>query len=1240
MKRSVLEVGLLAAMCALPASSAFASFSNFQESPWQGGINHFYGNTLITSAGTLSNSEALTYDTSTLPPDTGPLFGWDLAPGVTRSGDYYYGVGVMDDVSGGTNTINNDSGGTMQGIVTGYGQAFGIGLYVEENAVTINNSGTMDGEVWNNDGTAAGVYATGNVKITNNAGATLSATAPYYAGGIYTAGGGAQMIVNNGTIRATATGSTQGSTSNQAYCAGIDVFTYDPSDMSPIYVLNNGSITVSCTGGATNISHAGAMWDDQNNVTWINNGTMTATMTGSNGDASGIYFGANNADVTFINTGTVNNGGGPGGEGVWMENDGTTGNMYFYNSGTIASGEPFALAIAAYSDGPWGTAYVTNTGTISGGWLGLGWPGNLNLYDSGDIRTGLSWLGSGNGNDNVYISGLPTIDPVMAASGGGSNTLVFNLTGTLQYVNGKAASGTNLSAFNLGASGNIVVSGKTYSWSNFTNVSGTITAPVPLSAGPTNLSAKATSSSQAKLVWNALTKAASYNVKRSTISDGPYTTIASGVTTTNYADDAAFVSVEYYYVVSAMVGGSETANSAEVALRQPKLTGAIIGTAGSYDNSGNTITNVFDNNLNTFFDGPTANGCWVGLYFGASVSNAITQINYGPRAGSESRMVGGIFQGANQANFSGAVTLYTVKTQPPTGVFSSVSLTNTSAFRYVRYLSPNGSYGDMAELQFYGYLAGDSVPLPPAPGGLAAAAVSSSQINLAWNMVTNAASYNVKRSTTNGGPYVTIATGVTATNYNDTGLADTTTYFYVVSGVNDGGEGANSAQVSATTMLAAPAGLTAAAVSANQISLTWNAVTNANSYNVKRSTASGGPYTTIATGVTATNYADTMAAGMKYYYVVSALSGSVESANSLEATVNLPFPWMTQDVGAVGVAGSATYSNGVFTVTGSGDDIWNAADAFRFVYVPVTGNCAIIARVTAVQDIDPWSKAGVMIRESLATNAANAFIAVTPGNGVTWQTRSSTGGATGNSATAGLSAPYWVKLVRSTNTFTGYRSPDGVTWTQQGTATFTMASTAYIGLALTSHNNSTLCMAAFDNVTAPGWPASAPPPAPASLSASDGDSQAALNWLASSGATSYNVKRATLNGGPYTTVTNVTTTNYTDIGLINGSNYYYVVSALNTAGESANSAQVSATPLRPPQPRIVGVAIIGGSLVFSGTNGLAGGPYTIWSSTDVTIPLTNWIQVGSGDFDGNGNFSVSNAINASEPQRFYLLRQP
>jgi hypothetical protein len=100
---------------------------------------------------------------------------------------------------------------------------------------------------------------------------------------------------------------------------------------------------------------------------------------------------------------------------------------------------------------------------------------------------------------------------------------------------------------------------------------------------------------------------------------------------------------------------------------------------------------------------------------------------------------------------------------------------------------------------------------------------------------------------------------------------------------------------------------------------------------------------------------------------------------------------MTQDIGAVGSTGNVIYSSGVFTVTGSGDDIWNAADAFRFVCVPVTGNCTMIARVTSVQNIDPWSKAGVMIRESTNANAANAFIAVTPGNGVTFQYRPSTG---------------------------------------------------------------------------------------------------------------------------------------------------------------------------------------------------------------------------------------------------------
>jgi len=69
-----------------------------------------------------------------------------------------------------------------------------------------------------------------------------------------------------------------------------------------------------------------------------------------------------------------------------------------------------------------------------------------------------------------------------------------------------------------------------------------------------------------------------------------------------------------------------------------------------------------------------------------------------------------------------------------------------------------------------------------------------------------------------------------------------------------------------------------------------------------------------------------------------------------------------------------------------------------------------------------------------------------------------------------------------------------------------------------------------------------------------------LSWTASSGATSYNVKRATVTGGPYSTVGSPTTTSFTNTGLTNGTTYFYVVTAVNASGESGSSAQVSATP--------------------------------------------------------------------------------
>jgi hypothetical protein len=90
------------------------------------------------------------------------------------------------------------------------------------------------------------------------------------------------------------------------------------------------------------------------------------------------------------------------------------------------------------------------------------------------------------------------------------------------------------------------------------------------------------------------------------------------------------------------------------------------------------------------------------------------------------------------------------------------------------------------------------------------------------------------------------------------------------------------------------------------------------------------------------------------------------------------------------------------------------------------------------------------------------------------------------------------------------------------------------------------------------------PPAPAGLTANVVDSQVALTWPSSSGATSYNVKRSTTNGNGFAPILNTTGTNFTDSGLSNGTTYYYVVSAVSSAGEGPNSNQASATPVNGP----------------------------------------------------------------------------
>jgi hypothetical protein len=147
----------------------------------------------------------------------------------------------------------------------------------------------------------------------------------------------------------------------------------------------------------------------------------------------------------------------------------------------------------------------------------------------------------------------------------------------------------------------------------------------------------------------------------------------------------------------------------------------------------------------------------------------------------------------------------------------------------------------------------------------------------------------------------------------------------------------------------------------------------------------------------------------------------------------------------------------------------------------LVGNGQITARVLSVENTDPSAKAGVMILESLAAGAKNAAIVVSPVANLSFQRRIKDGANTKRTNGGNFSAPYWLRLTGSGSSFAAYRSPDGVTWIAVGSASITMANAVHVGLAGTSHDNSTLNTSTFDKVSVVALPQPDRDPPPLSI---------------------------------------------------------------------------------------------------------------------------------------------------------------
>jgi len=371
-----------------------------------------------------------------------------------------------------------------------------------------------------------------------------------------------------------------------------------------------------------------------------------------------------------------------------------------------------------------------------------------------------------------------------------------------------------------------------------------------------------------------------------------------------------------------------------------------------------------------------------------------------------------------------------------------------------------------------------AVNRPAAVTSAAVTALTISDLVLNWRDTSGETGYRIERSSDNVA-FTQIATvGTNVPSHAVSGLSMGSTYWFRITPMSPFGDSVPTV-ISGSTRLASIGTLAFTTKSATAIGLKWPALIGATGYRIERST-DGSTFSTLTTvGGSVLTYSDTSVVPLgEYYYRVIGTSATAEGTNptlpiftAVPASAPLPAPWTAADIGNVPATGASGLSTGTFTVVSSGSDIWGTADAFRYTYQPLVGDGSIVARVATVENTAGWAKIGVMIRESTASNSRHAMVVVSPSNSVVMQYRSSTGGtSTSIAGPTGKVAPYWVRLVRAGNVFTGSTSADGITWSTVGSVTIPMAAAALVGLSANSNISTRLNKSTFDSVTVSNVP--------------------------------------------------------------------------------------------------------------------------------------------------------------------------
>jgi hypothetical protein len=181
----------------------------------------------------------------------------------------------------------------------------------------------------------------------------------------------------------------------------------------------------------------------------------------------------------------------------------------------------------------------------------------------------------------------------------------------------------------------------------------------------------------------------------------------------------------------------------------------------------------------------------------------------------------------------------------------------------------------------------------------------------------------------------------------------------------------------------------------------------------------------------------------------------------------LPQGWSHKEIAVTlpAYGGTAGYLNGEFIMTNYATEIDNLNDNFQYVYQEWVGDGSIVAQMHTTTPSN-HSRAGVMMRETLEANSKQAMMAIAPAEkGAIFSFRKLTSGGTINTNFPGIPVPYWLKLTRLGDVFTGFISEDGVTWTEKGKVIVPMNQSIYVGLASASYNRSGMQTATFKQVS-------------------------------------------------------------------------------------------------------------------------------------------------------------------------------